>query len=74
MKKQAWIIGLLLSGAVLPVFAAPMAGTEMQGKTAQASHRGTGKVVGVDRAKLRIKLAHEPIKSLGWSSMKMASS
>ncbi|MDE2311003.1 MAG: copper-binding protein, partial [Betaproteobacteria bacterium] len=34
-------------------------------------HQGTGKVVSVDRAKLRIKLAHEPIKSLGWSAMMM---
>ena len=25
----------------------------------------------MDRAKLRIKLAHEPIKSLGWSAMLM---
>lgn len=28
-------------------------------------------MVSVDRAKLRIKLAHEPIKSLGWSRMMM---
>lgn len=72
MKKQIWIIGLLLSGAVLTAFAGqPMAGTEMQGKTAQASHQGTGKVASVDKARLTIKLAHEAIKSLGWSRMMM---
>lgn len=72
MKKQAWILGLLLSGAALPTFAGqPMADMEAQKKTAQASHQGTGKVVSVDRTKLRIKLAHEPIKSLGWSAMMM---
>lgn len=71
MKKQIWI-GLLLSGAALQVFAAqPMAGMEAQRKTEQASHQGAGKVVSVDRAKLRIKLAHDPIKSLGWSAMLM---
>ncbi|GAB5606449.1 copper-binding protein [Sideroxyarcus sp. TK5] len=72
MKKQVLILGLLLSGAALPAFAGqPMAGMEMQEKTVQASHQGTGKVVAVDRAKLSIKLAHEPIKSLGWPGMTM---
>lgn len=71
-KKQIGIIALLLAGAVsLPLAAQPMAGMEVQKKTAQASHQGTGKVVAVDRAKLRVKLAHEPIKSLGWSAMVM---
>ena len=68
MKKQVWIFGLLLSGAAsLPLVAQPMAGMEAQ----QASHRGAGKVVSVDRAKSRIKLAHEPIKSLDWPGMTM---
>ena len=71
-KKQIGIIALLLMGAAsLPSAAQPMAGMEAQKKTEQASHQGTGKVVSVDRAKLRIKLAHEPIKSLGWSAMSM---
>lgn len=71
-KKQIGIIALLLAGvAPLPLAAQPMAGMEMQKKTAQASHQGAGKVVAVDRAKSRIKLAHEPIKSLGWSAMSM---
>jgi len=72
MKKRIGIIALLLAGvAPLPLFAEPMAGMEAQEKAEQASHQGTGKVVSVDRAKLRIKLAHEPIKSLGWSAMLM---
>ena len=71
-KKRIGIIALLLMGAAsLPSAAQPMAGMEAQKKTEQASHQGTGKVVSVDRAKLRIKLAHEPIKSLGWSAMSM---
>ncbi|MDO8263815.1 MAG: copper-binding protein [Gallionella sp.] len=72
MKNRIVIIALLLAGvAPLPLAAQPMAGMEAQKKTEQASHQGTGKVVSVDRAKLRIKLAHEPIKSLGWSAMMM---
>ena len=72
MKKWIGIIALLLAGAAPLLLAAqPMAGMEAQKKTEQASHQGTGKVVSVDRAKLRIKLAHEPIKSLGWSAMSM---
>ncbi|MBI5626985.1 MAG: copper-binding protein [Nitrosomonadales bacterium] len=70
MKKRIGIIALLLTGvASLPLAAQPMAGMGTQKKTEQASHQGTGKVVSVDRAKLRIKLAHQPIKSLGWSAM-----
>lgn len=72
MKKRIGIVALLLVGvASLPLAAQPMSGMEAQKKTEQASHQGTGKVVSVDRAKLRIKLAHEPIKSLGWPGMVM---
>ena len=72
MKKRIGIIALLLASvAPLPLFAEPMAGMEAQEEAEQASHQGVGKVVSVDRAKLRIKLAHEPIKSLGWSAMLM---
>ncbi len=72
MEKWIGIIPLLLIGVASPPLAAqPMAGAEAQKKTEQASHQGTGKVVSIDRAKLRIKLAHEPIKSLGWSAMMM---
>lgn len=72
MKKRIGIIALFLVGAAsLPLAAQPMAGMEAQKKTEQANHQGTGKVMSVDHAKLRIKLAHEPIKSLGWSAMAM---
>ncbi len=72
MKIRIGIIALLLAGvASLPLAAKPMADIEAQKTTQQVSHQGTGKVVSVDRAKLRVKLAHEPIKSLGWSAMMM---
>ena len=61
----------MVGAASLPLAAQPMAGMAAQKKTEQANHQGTGKVVSIDRAKLRIKLAHEPIKSLGWSAMTM---
>ena len=72
MRKRIGIIALLLAGVVSPPLGAqPMADKTAQKNTAQASHQGTGKVVSVDRAKQRIKLAHEPIRSLGWSAMLM---
>ena len=72
MKKWIGVICLLLASvASLPLAAQLMASMEAQKKTDEASHQGTGKVVSVDRAKLRIKLAHEPVKSLGWSAMVM---
>ncbi len=72
MKKRIGIIALLLVGmASLPLAAQLKASMVAQKKTAPASHQGTGKVVSVDRAKLRVKLAHEPIESLGWSGMEM---
>ena len=72
MKKQIWIIGMLLPGAVLSAAAEqPMAGMVMKKEAPQVSHQGTGKVVAVDRAKSSIKLAHEAIKSLGWPGMTM---
>ena len=72
MKKQIWLMALLFATAMLPVFAEqPMAGMAMKKENTQTSHQGTGKVVSVDRAKSKIKMAHEPIKSLGWSAMMM---
>ncbi len=62
---------MLAGAASLPLAAEPMTGRAVHEETAQTRHQGIGKVVSVDRAKSRIKLAHEPIKSLGWSSMKM---
>ena len=72
MKIRIEIIALLLVGmASLPLAAQPMEVAGAQKETEQTSHQGIGKVVSVDHAKLRIKLAHEPIKSLGWSRMLM---
>jgi Cu/Ag efflux protein CusF len=72
MKERIGMIFLLLAGAApLPLAAQPVAGMEAQKKTAQPTHQGTGRVVSVDRAKSRIRLAHEPIRSLGWSRMEM---
>lgn len=72
MKIQLGIIGLLLSCTALPSFAEqPMAPMEMKKETAQPTHQGEGKIVSIDKAKLTVKIAHEAIKSLGWSSMTM---
>jgi len=72
MKKQIGIIALMFASmASLPLAAQPMAAKDAQQEIVQESHQGVGKVVSLDRAKLRIKLAHDPIKSLGWSRMLM---
>lgn len=72
MKKQIGIIALLLvSLASLPLAAQPMANTAAQKETVQTRHQATGRMVSIDHAKSRIKLAHDPIKSLGWSRMLM---
>jgi Cu/Ag efflux protein CusF len=72
MKLHALVIGLILSGGIMPVLAEqPMDGMKMQEGTMQASHLGTGKVVAIDKANLTVKLAHEAIKSLNWPGMTM---
>ncbi len=72
MENQKWIFGLLLSIAMLPSFAEqPMAGMAMHEKPAQATHQGVGKVISVNKAGLKVKLAHEAIQSLGWPGMTM---
>ena len=72
MKKQIGIIALLLAGMVsLPLAAQPADGMKAQKEIEQTHHQATGKVVSIDLAKSRIKLAHDPIKSLGWSRMLM---
>lgn len=72
MRQQIVIFGLLLSCAVLPAFAdQPVARMSMQETMEQGAHPGTGKVIAVDRAGLKIRLAHKAIKSLGWPAMTM---
>lgn len=72
MKYFMSAIILLMSGATsLSLAAQPMANMEASKKTTQTSHQGAGKVMSVDRDKLRIKLEHKPIKSLGWPGMTM---
>lgn len=72
MRKQAWVVTLLLAGISLSASAAqPMAGMDMHEKVTQANHQGTGKVISVDKTKLTVKLAHEAIKSLNWPGMTM---
>lgn len=71
MRKLIGLIALLLAGlAPLPLSAEPMA--DMAQKQIELEvHKGTGKVVAVNREKLSIKLAHEAIKSLDWPGMTM---
>lgn len=70
--KLVWITGILLFGTALPAAAEqPIAGMEMKKEIAQAAHQGTGKVVSVNRAKSKIKLEHDAVKSLGWKGMMM---
>jgi Cu/Ag efflux protein CusF len=40
-------------------------------KAGGASHRGEGKVTGVDSVKGRVELDHGPIPSMKWPAMKM---
>ena len=72
MNKKIGIIALLLAGLVsLPLAAQPITNMDSQKKTEQASHFGKGKVVAMNREKLSIRLAHEPITTLGWPAMVM---
>ena len=72
MRKLIGLIALLLAGlAPLPLSAEPMANMKVQQPIALEVHKGTGKVVAVNRGKLSIKLAHEAIKSLDWPAMTM---
>jgi len=67
----------MIAGAVLLVFAVSPAWAEsahsghMQTKATQATHQGSGKVISVDREKLKVKMDHAPIASLNWPGMTM---
>ena len=78
MKMRVLVMSLILSAGFQSAFAEqPMAGMQMGGTmqmqpgTEQVIHHGVGKVVGVDKANLTVKLAHEAIKSLSWPGMTM---
>lgn len=68
------LISLLLSAntfAATPGMDMSNMPMEKGAQSETAMHHGKGKVVSVDKANLTIKLAHEAIKSLGWSRMLM---
>ncbi|MEO6147747.1 MAG: copper-binding protein [Sulfuriferula sp.] len=69
MKHKIFATTLLLALSVSPVWADN--GSHPQNKAAQASHQGSGKVVSIDREKLKVKLEHGPIASLNWPGMTM---
>ena len=70
MKPTFWLLALGLMSA--PAFADNQHTDQaMNGASKQGIHQGKGKVVSVDKAKATVKLAHEPIKSLGWPGMTM---
>ena len=73
MKKQFGIMALLLAGAALPALAEQvLPGDATKNEAAKSiSHQGTGKVVSIDREKLKLKLEHGPIASLNWPGMTM---
>ena len=68
---------LLAASLALSVVALPpaIAAEDGDGKkteaTAAATHVGHGKVVSVDEQAGKVKLTHEPIKSLKWPKMTM---
>ena len=43
----------------------------VEGPSKGATHQGRGRVTGIDAAKGRVELDHEPIPALKWSQMKM---
>ncbi len=71
MKHKIIAIALLLALGAAPAWAENSGGSHAQNKGAQVSHHGSGKVISIDREKLKIKLEHEPIPSLDWPGMTM---
>ena len=72
MKLHVLVMGLILSGAVFPIFAdQPTVEIKSPQESAQTKYLGTGKVIAIDNANLNVNLAHEAIKSLGWPGMTM---
>ncbi len=77
MKKKLiiaiFVILTALGIGVLPVHADPFGDLSERPilLAAAQSHQGKGTVKVIDSEKNRIKLAHGPIKSIGWGAMKM---
>lgn len=69
MKHQLIASTLLLTLLAGPAWADNHA--QAQGKAATVSHQGSGKVISIDRDKLKVKLEHGPIASLNWPGMTM---
>lgn len=70
MKHQIISTTLLLALFAVPA-SAETVGSHAQGKITQTTHQGTGKVVSIEREKLKVKLEHAPIPSLNWPGMTM---
>lgn len=71
MKKQLGIMALLLASVSLPALAEQVLPGNATNEAAKSSHQGTGKVISIDREKLKVKLEHGPIASLNWPGMTM---
>lgn len=73
MKKQLVIMALLLAGAAQQALAEQvLSSNETKSEAAKSiSHQGAGKVISIDRQRLKVKLEHGPIASLNWPGMTM---
>jgi Cu/Ag efflux protein CusF len=71
MRNTMLAATVLFALSGMPVWAEYQAGAHAQGKITQATHQGTGKVVSIEREKLKVKLEHAPIPSLNWPGMTM---
>ncbi len=69
MKHQLIASTLLLTLLAGPAWADKPAAAIST--VAAATHQGTGKVISIDRDKLKVKLEHGPIASLNWPGMTM---
>src|SRR5512142_102503 len=71
--KKLGIMALLLASAALPALAEQaLSSNDTKNEAVKSiSHQGTGKVISIDREKLKVKLEHGPIASLNWPGMTM---
>ena len=72
MRKQLVVMALLLASVAMPAVAEQaLPGNSTKTEAAKSSHQGMGRVVAIDREKLKVKLEHGPIASLNWPGMTM---